>query len=485
MRSPFWSFHRTPAPSLLMCLSLACCGGCGASMSTAGVGRPALRPAPGPQLAAGKRQTCLRDADGALSCWGSGSTGAPAGGHEDAVAVGPGAGCASSEDGVRCWGSDAGYLQDAPDARLVRLAVGKRFACGIRAVDAGISCWGSDGAIMAGVPEGRFAALAAGRAHVCALQETGRVDCWGSDDHGETRAPDEVFVAIAAGGHTSCGVLEDGALACWGDDRAKQARPPGGQFVEVKVGLQHACALQAEGIVRCWGESHDHQANPPGGRFFTLGAGDVHSCGVRHPSGKLECWGSDFAQQSSPPRAHARAEVPKAATHARFRPRREARTGGDAAKGVGGGEGSALSGVSFGKVVMLNLRSEDGDDALVGALSEALRGASPGMQGYTVGDEAVSADQMALAHGCEQFDLPCMRTAAQQLDAAALVYGSMRRVRPDSDAKLIVELRMFESLSGEISATTTEVVSARHLRGPTLPRQAMRLLRKLERASGH
>jgi hypothetical protein len=66
-------------------------------------------------------------------------------------------------------------------------------------------------------------------------------------------------------------------------------------------------------------------------------------------------------------------------------------------------------------VVVLGIRSVEGDDDVANDLTEQLRGAARGMEGWSVSSTAVSVAQMSLAHGCEELDAACLTEIAQGL----------------------------------------------------------------------
>src|SRR5688500_11051901 len=78
-------------------------------------------------------------------------------------------------------------------------------------------------------------------------------------------------------------------------------------------------------------------------------------------------------------------------------------------------------------VVVLGVRSVEGDDDVAHDLTTALREAAEEITEWSVSPTAVSMAQMALAHGCEEVDVACLADIAKGLSADLLVYGTLRR----------------------------------------------------------
>src|SRR5688572_11535939 len=76
-------------------------------------------------------------------------------------------------------------------------------------------------------------------------------------------------------------------------------------------------------------------------------------------------------------------------------------------------------------VVVLGVRSLDGDDALAHNVSVALRTGAQKMQGWNVSQRDVSLAQMSLAHGCDEPDARCMADIAGTLEVDRLIYGTI------------------------------------------------------------
>lgn len=253
-------------------------------------------------IAAGSDSVCAVRDDGGVLCWGYGQAGRLGYGNENDIGdnetpasaglVSVGAGrtvqaitagdnhtCAILDDGaVRCWG----------DGTSGSLGYGNVAAIGDDELPA------SAGPVDLG--PGRTArAIAAGIDHTCAILDDGSVRCWGRGGNGrlgyggvanvgddETPAamgpvdlgPGRTARAIAAGEDHTCAILDDRSVRCWGkgaggrlgyanqNDIGDSETPgsvgpvdlgPGRTAKAITAGEVHTCALLDDGTVRCWG----------------------------------------------------------------------------------------------------------------------------------------------------------------------------------------------------------------------------------------
>jgi alpha-tubulin suppressor-like RCC1 family protein len=321
-----------------------------------GEGEPTV---PTPTLVAGvdavaeaatyRNTTCVRRSDGAVICFGLGSSGQLGDGmtgqlHASAtpievapgtafgsVAVGGEHACARRDDGVDlCWGSNAtGAIGDGtsgPDnARLQptpalpwgggpiatgwsSIALGERHGCGIRN-DGELSCWGARwfGALGNGDP-----------AEECNLPN--------SDECAVTTPVPSAagtWHAPSLGSDFGCALRDDDTLWCWGsndagqlgDDAELSAVPlqieNDADWVTVDARASTVCGIRSPGTLWCWGSD----------LFGQLGQGVVgndastplqvgseidwidvevgsygHVCGLR-AGGELSCWGRNDYEQ--------------------------------------------------------------------------------------------------------------------------------------------------------------------------------------------
>src|SRR5581483_1861422 len=127
-----------------------------------------------------------------------------------------------------------------------------------------------------GTPLGATA-VTAGQDHTCALTGDGEVWCWGRGDAGQlggamvaSGAPARVALpsaatAIAAGDAHSCALGADGVVRCWGaNDQGQLGSGAAGTDVATPVqaltgadrvvtGARHTCARRSDGSLWCWG----------------------------------------------------------------------------------------------------------------------------------------------------------------------------------------------------------------------------------------
>lgn len=234
-------------------------------------------------VSAGTTHTCAVRNDGAMICWGAGSSEPP---DEAFVGVSAGAGvtCGIVAGGaLTCWGSDSyGTVSEAPTGTYTQVSVGLYGGCAL-ATDGTISCWGESTGVSAPMGGG-YTQVERGELAGCALAGDGtlaafswasgaggtytqvgasRLGCHGLTPEGEITDPDDVFAgAIPAGpfvtfetGNGGCAIDADGALTCWGGDLA----PPAGVYRSVSVsdGNTHACAIDTSGEIACWGYTGD------------------------------------------------------------------------------------------------------------------------------------------------------------------------------------------------------------------------------------
>lgn len=110
-------------------------------------------------------------------------------------------------------------------------------------------------------------------------------------------------------------------------------------------------------------------------------------------------------------------------------------------------------------VLVLGLRSVEGDDAVALKLSNALRGASEKVSGWHVRDQAVSLTQMSLAHGCDDVDALCLADIAKALNTDLLLFGTMRRSTASKDSGWSVRIESFDRRTGAIAGEASVSVS--------------------------
>ena len=245
--------------------------------SSLGTGRTAVG------ISAGAYHTCALLDNGAVSCWGKGSSGQ----------LGHGG---TSDKTTPTLTSSLGTGRTA-----VSLSSGMYHTCAL--LDNGsVSCWGegtsgklgSGGSSQQNSPTltsslgvGRTAtAISAGGYHTCALLDNGAVSCWGLNNYGQlgnggtsskttptltsSLGAGRTAVAISSGNYHTCAILDNGALSCWGFGNKGQLGNGGtsdkytptltsslgsGRTADaISTGNSHTCAILDNGTVSCWGE---------------------------------------------------------------------------------------------------------------------------------------------------------------------------------------------------------------------------------------
>lgn len=109
-------------------------------------------------------------------------------------------------------------------------------------------------------------------------------------------------------------------------------------------------------------------------------------------------------------------------------------------------------------VVVLGIRSLEGDDDFTRNLTGALRHAASQIDGWTVSDREVTLAQMALAHGCADPDAACMGNIAGALEADLVIYGDVRRSSNETDFDFSLNLHLYNQGSREIAHSVAETI---------------------------
>jgi len=282
------------------------------------------------EITAGGMHTCVRNAIGAVGCWGANERGQLGIGRTSefeatAVAVVNLGGAAASLDAggehscavlqsgsARCWGrNDLGMLGDGtlidrnlPTAvqipqNLRAIGAAARHTCAVTTVGA-VSCWGTqllypndtgEGGSTTPRPfpglESGWIAIDSGVFHTCALNSTGAIRCLGTN---------------------SLGQFGNGGL---GDSFAAEATinlDPG--VVSIGTGGDHSCAVTSRGGAQCWGRNNDGQlgidrsserlvptqVSTLNSGVLAVGAGSFHGCALL-AGGRVKCWGSNDQNQ--------------------------------------------------------------------------------------------------------------------------------------------------------------------------------------------
>jgi hypothetical protein len=131
------------------------------------------------------------------------------------------------------------------------------------------------------------------------------------------------------------------------------------------------------------------------------------------------------------------------------------------------------------EVVVLGVRSVEGDDDVAHDLTTALRESAQDVSAWTVSSTAVSMAQMALAHGCEEVDVACLADIAKGLSADLVVYGTLRRNSAREDFDFAFNLSLFNAQTGAIQNSIDDTIVRRDTTKGALGPRAKRLIARL------
>ncbi|MEM1415802.1 MAG: hypothetical protein AAGH15_12920 [Myxococcota bacterium] len=114
-------------------------------------------------------------------------------------------------------------------------------------------------------------------------------------------------------------------------------------------------------------------------------------------------------------------------------------------------------------VIVLGIRSLEGDDEVARNLTGALRNEASSVPTWRVDDADISLAQMSLVHGCAEPDAACMAEIALELGAARIVYGTLRRTGAD-DARpdFALTLYLYDAEAEQIVESLTDTIPNIH-----------------------
>jgi alpha-tubulin suppressor-like RCC1 family protein len=241
-------------------------------------------------LVAGDTHTCVRRADGALSCWGD------------------------NRFGQLGTGDTRKHTSPAPVA------------------------FGGLNALKVYAPTGNGEISSDLAAFTCALASDENFWCWGDNSFGQlgtgdtARATSPVLVRgitgkvvkATNGAASTCAQTTEGGLFCWGrnlqgqlgtGDTQQHVRPVkidvGGPIDRLAAGGDFTCARGADASLRCWGAnargqlgigSTEPRLKPAlvtglGRRVARVTAGGAHACVFTEDDGQVWCWGDNRSGQ--------------------------------------------------------------------------------------------------------------------------------------------------------------------------------------------
>jgi alpha-tubulin suppressor-like RCC1 family protein len=188
-------------------------------------------------VSVGYLHSCAVGADGALACWGAGTT--------DSA-------CAIDQCGQAA----------PPSGTFSKVVAGFHHSCAL-STDSTVQCWGERTEAVA--PGGVFQDIFGGAFASCGLRSDDSLECWGPGGLLELPKPPAVaFSSVAISISWACGIRkDDGQLICWGENHAGELNAPTGSFRQVAVGDRHGCAIRDDDAVVCWGDDERGQSEPP------------------------------------------------------------------------------------------------------------------------------------------------------------------------------------------------------------------------------
>jgi len=110
-------------------------------------------------------------------------------------------------------------------------------------------------------------------------------------------------------------------------------------------------------------------------------------------------------------------------------------------------------------VIVLGVRSAEGDDEFARNLTGALRRAAEQVPGLQIVDRDVSLAQIMIVMGCDDPDAACMQQVATQLGVQRVVYGTSRRTTATDNYNYSIALFSFSAATNEIDQQLTASVT--------------------------
>lgn len=130
-------------------------------------------------------------------------------------------------------------------------------------------------------------------------------------------------------------------------------------------------------------------------------------------------------------------------------------------------------------VVVLGIRSLEGDDEFAKDLTEQLRGAAKTVPGWSVSSAAVSMSQMTLAHGCDDIDAACLSEIAKGLKAERVIYGTVRRNSTGTDYDYALSASLYDAEAGRIVREVDDTIPQAQTEFNALAARADKLVARL------
>lgn len=113
-------------------------------------------------------------------------------------------------------------------------------------------------------------------------------------------------------------------------------------------------------------------------------------------------------------------------------------------------------------VIVLGIRSVEGDDDIANNLTGALRNAASNVPDWNVAEAEVSLAQMSMAHGCDEPDAACMAEISSELGQERTIYGTVRRTGAGAEYDFALTLYFFNAESSQIEDSLTDTIPRIH-----------------------
>lgn len=133
-------------------------------------------------------------------------------------------------------------------------------------------------------------------------------------------------------------------------------------------------------------------------------------------------------------------------------------------------------------VIVLGVRSVEGDDEFTRNLTGAVRHAATQVEGWNVSDREVTFVQMALVHDCDNPNPTCLAAIAESLGVERMIYGDVRRTAAGDEFDFSVNLHLFNATAGTIEHSVADTIPGVHTDIDDLRDPARRWMRSLQGA---
>lgn len=257
------------------------------------------------KVSMGMGNACALDAHGAVTCWGTDTTGLfdEVGGVWSDLSIFQDYGCLLDVDGYpHCVGEpergDLGQMEP-PDEPLTSIDSSWFQSCGLRP-DRTLVCWGWEWDMQAERIGGEYLQVSVGHYLTCGLTVDREIRCWGINERlYDPGLPEgHTWVQVAVGANHACALDDEGHAICWNDGTQNVPYPPRGHtFRLLAAGCCAVCGEDVEGGTTCWADPYDGgyyiyvATNAPTDlSFASLSLRGTAACGLDE-EGVMTCWG--------------------------------------------------------------------------------------------------------------------------------------------------------------------------------------------------